>query len=340
MRALFALLLCTAVAACGAGASRATAAPKKKAPAKAAEKPVRAPRPLAIGAATADRVKKTWEVAAGGYARAVAVSSRLGKVAFANKEGVELYELATGKAIAKVGRCKDVVRGGLAFHAGELVIVCETAVQRLDAQKRSERPELVVNASRITAAAFTGSRLVLGHHDGVIRIYGLDGSAGVEVKVPGPPIDAKSVALSADGGRLAVAWVQGSVWWWEVQKPEAPHDLVRNDKESDALSFSDDGALLAEEGAKNTTTLWSLGDPPSAKAKLKNGSWVKRILFTPDGKWLARAGSDGLELAEILGPRRVALDTRDPVEDAAFDEQRAVLVAADRQGRLTAWAVR
>lgn len=335
-----ALLLSSALAACAAGgASPAAAAPGKKAAAKAAP-PSRPARPASIGAANADRVKKAWEVAAGGFGRAVAVSTRLGKIASANKEGVELFELGTGKSLGKVQRCRDVVRGGLAFHAADLVIVCEKSVVLIDAAKRTPRPDLAVHASRVTAATLVGSRLVLGHYDGVIRIYGLDGSAGAEVRVPGPPIDVKSLALTRDGARLAVAWVQGSVWWWDLEKPEAPHDLVRNDGESDALAFSDDGALLAEEGAPNTTTLWELGATSTAKAKLKNGNWVKRILFTRDGKWLVRAGSDGLELAEISGPRRIALDTRDPVEDAAFDESGSVLAAVDRQGRLTAWVVR
>lgn len=341
MRTFLALLLSSALWACAAGgAAPATAAPRQKPAPKAAAPVARAPKVAAIGAANADRVKKAWEVAAGGYGRAVAVSSRLGKVAFANKEGAELFELATGKSLAKVQRCRDVVRGGLAFHGADLVVVCEKAVVVLDAAKRTQKPDIGANASRITAATLVGSRLVLGHHDGVIRIHGLDGSAGAEVRVPGLPVDVKSLALTRDGSRLAVAWVQGSVWWWEIQKPDAPHDLVRHEKESDGLAFSDDGALLAEEGAANTTTLWELGASSKAKATLKNGSWVKRILFTRDGKWLVRGGSDGLELAEIAGPRRIALDTRDPVEDAAFDESGAVLAAVDRQGRLTAWTVR
>jgi len=337
LRSLVVLLLSSALVACGAAAP-ATAAPKKK-PAAKPVPAVRAPRATAIGAGSAERVKKVWEVAAGGYGRGVALSAKLGKVAFANKDGVELFELASGKSSSKLQTCKDVVRGGLAFHGTDLVVVCEKGVTRLDPQKKP-RPDFGVHASRITAATLSGSRLALGHHDGVIRIYGLDGSAPVEVRVPGPPVDVKSLALTRDGTRLAVAWVQGSVWWWDVAKPDVPHDLVRNDRESDTLAFSEDAALLAEEGAPSTTTLWELGATPTARGKLKNGSWIKRLLFTRDGKWLVRAGSDGLELAEIAGPKRVALDTRDPVEDAALDEAGATLAAVDRQGRLTVWAAR
>lgn len=340
MRTVFVMSFACALAACAAGgAGPATAAPRKKPASKVAPAP-RPHAPLAIGHATVDRVKKSWEVAGGGYGRAVAVSRALGRVAFANKDGVELFDLITGKSTGKVQRCRDVVRGGLAFHAADLVIVCEKSVVRVDAHKRTDRPDLAVHASRITAAAFVGARMALGHHDGVLRIYGLDGAATAEVRVPGPPVDAKSLALTRDGARLAVGFVQGSVWWWDLAKPDAFHDLVRHESETDALAFSDDGGLLADEGATHTTTLWELGATPSAKTKLKHGNWVKRILFTRDGKWLVRAGSDGLELTEIGGPKRVALDTRDPVEDAAFDEHGALLGAVDRQGRLTLWAVR
>ncbi len=150
----------------------------------------------------------------------------------------------------------------------------------------------------------------------------------------------KSLALTKDGKRLAVAWVQGSIWWWDVVDPATPHTLVRHERESDALAFSGDGALFAEEGTELFTTVWSFAATPVARGALKNGAWIKRLLFTRDASWLVRGGSDGLELAEIDGPRRVALDTRDAVEDAAFDEQGASLGAIDRSGRLTYWSVR
>ena len=49
-------------------------------------------------------------------------------------------------------------------------------------------------------------------------------------------------------------------------------------------------------------------DPPDKPELFSpvNGTWVKRILFTRDDRWLVRGGSDGLEIAEISGPRRVA----------------------------------
>jgi hypothetical protein len=317
----------------------ASASPPASAEPRSARKPGAPRGPAAIGADTATRVKKAWEAAVGGYGRAVAISTALSRVAFASRDSIEVYDLATGKHLATPAKCNSVVHTGLGFHAGRLFVVCENGVVSVEAKRLAENKPFAIANSRVSAASFRGSRLVLGHRDGVIRIYDLDSGQKTEVPVPGPPIDVKSFALTADGARLAVAWIQGSIWWWDTQKPTQPHDLVRHETECDAMAFSPTG-LLAEEGAKNSTTVWELSATSSEKGKVRNGDWVKRIHFTRDGKWLARGGSDGLELAEIAGPKRVALDTRSPVEDVALDEQGTRLAAVDRTGRLTVWLVK
>lgn len=330
--------------ACGARA-RSPGKPERRPAAETRKRPgptgaARSPAGAPIGAGSVDRVKKLWEAAAGSSGRAVAISSKLGRVAFASRDAVQLYDLWTGKALGPVKSCRDVVHTGLGFHAGTLVTVCEKTVVVTDAKKLSPLAPPAVHAARVSAATMVGSRLVLGHRDGVVRVYDLTGAATVEIPVAGPPIDVKSLALTRDGSRLAVAWVQGSIWWWDVAQPSDAHDLVRHEAESDALAFSPDGALLAEEGSKHLTTLWALAPSPAVRQEVRNGAWVKRIVFTRDGKWLARAGSEGVELAEIGGPKRVALDTRSPAEDVAFDEHGATLAAVDRDGRLTVWGVR
>jgi WD40 repeat protein len=325
--------------ACGAqtGASPASAEPKPKSKKRAAV--VRAPGP--ISGHNADRVQKLWEAAAGGRARAVALDAAQGRVAYAAEDGVRAYELSSGKLIGSLKPCPEVLQRGMAFFAGKLIVGCERSVEQLELKRLKKLGPVAVHNSKITAATVSGSRLALGHNDGVVRIYALDGSRKIEIAVPGPPIDVKSLALSRDGSRIAVAWIQGSIWWWNTAKPDEPHKLVRHDTESDSLAWSRDGSLLAEEGAKQQTTIWTFGAAaPKETFKLKNGAWVKQLAFSLDGKWLARGGSDGLELAEIAGPRRVALDTRGSVEDVALDERGALIAAADRDGRLSVWAAR
>jgi hypothetical protein len=293
-----------------------------------------------IGAHNAERVKLLWEADAGGSGRAVAVHRALARVAVAAGSALTIYDLRSGKRLNALPACRDVVRGGVAFHGQRLVVVCESGFELYDGAKLARLPAPKLAPAAATAVAIVGGRVAIGHRDGVVRVYSLEGAPTLEIAVPGPPIDVKSLDLTRDGSRLAVAWIQGSIWWWHTARAAEPHDLIRHDSESDALAFSDDGALLAEEGRQNFTTVHGFGDKPVEKASLRNGAWVKRIRFTRDGKWLVRGGSDGLELAELAGPRRIALDTRGAVEDVAFDENAAALAAADRDGRLTVWTPR
>jgi WD40 repeat protein len=318
----------------------AAAGPRPKPGPKRPAGAVPAAAPAAIGANNAERVKLVWEADAGGAGRAVAVHRALSRVIVAAGSAVGIYDLRTAKRTSSLPACREVLRGGISFSANKLVVVCESGLELYDAAKLTRLTGPKVASAPATAVAIVGSRVAVGHRDGVVRVYSLEGLPAIEIAVPGPPIDAKSLDVTRDGGKIAVAWVQGSIWWWNTGQPGEPHDLVRRDNESDSLAFSHDGTLLAEEGRNNFTTLWSFGEKPVEKATLRNGAWVKRLRFTRDGKWLVRGGSDGLELAEVIGPRRIALDSRGAVEDVAFDENAATLAAADRDGRLTVWAPR
>src|SRR5690606_36008371 len=152
-------------------------------------------------------------------------------------------------------------------------------------------------------------------------------------------IDVKSLALDSERERLAVAWVQGSIWWWKLSAPTVFHKLVRNENESDSLAFAPDGTL-AEEGRPGLTTLWRLDAEGDAeqRSEIGNGAWLSQFLFTRGSSWLVRGGSDGVDLAEVNGSRRLVLDTAGQVEDIAMDESGALIASGDRAGRLMLFA--
>lgn len=317
----------------------ATAAPRRARPARV-YRARRAERWAPIGQSNADRVREIWEAAVGGRGIAVAVSRKLHRVAVASGGDVALYDLRTGHPAGTLPSCHDVLRSGLAFHGRELLVVCEAELELFDPVSRKKLPAPHVAPSKATAVSIAWPRVAVGHHDGVVRIYSMNGGPTIKIHVPGPPIDVKSLALSRDGSKVAVAWIQGSIWWWNTADPDTFHRLVRHESESDAVGFSDDGRLFAEEGHTHFTTVWSFTAKPTIVSSIHNGPWEKRLLFTRDSKWLVRAGSDGLDLAEVHGPQRLALDSRDPVADAAFDERGTLIAAVDRQGLLTLWGVR
>ncbi len=260
-------------------------------------------------------------------------------VAYSDGSSVQLYRLSQQELTKEVSPCPEVLRGGLKVRAGALVVACTDRIAYLDPTTGEVRGRLATHKAPMTAVAFQAGWVAAGHRDGVVRIYSLSESSVREIHVPGPPVDVKALALSPDGRIVVVAWVQGSIWWWSLDEPERHHELRRYEREADALAFSGDGTLLVEEGEERQTSVWRFAAPPTLQVQLRQGEWVKCFLVTPDAEWLVRAGSEGIDLAEIRGPRRIELDARAPVEDAAFDEGATIIAAADRAGRLTLFGV-
>src|SRR5688572_4024830 len=117
--------------------------------------------PPPIGGRTAETVKLRWEAVPGGFARAVAVTSGLGRVVYNSDKGTSVFDVRTGKATGKLDTCEDVIRGGLLFHAGKLLVVCRDGVQLHSVMEAKQLGKLETNSAAITAAAWAGSRLAL-----------------------------------------------------------------------------------------------------------------------------------------------------------------------------------
>src|SRR6185436_14296029 len=118
-----------------------------------------------ISALTAERVKLVWEAAAGGFGRAVAISRRIGRVAVASGNQLQLYELSTGKRTGAIAACHEVLRSGLAFAESKLLVVCDGSVELWDALRLARLQPPKIEPQRATAAAIVWPRLALGHRD-------------------------------------------------------------------------------------------------------------------------------------------------------------------------------
>lgn len=298
------------------------------------------PVALAIDGSHPERIRLRWQEEIGGRGVAVAVERASARVA-AVVEGspVKLYDYWSGKSAGVSATCTDVLRGGIYLLRGRLIVVCSSGLEQYQVKGMKELPSPKLAESRGTAATLAWPWLAVGHHDGVIRLYNLQNDERVEIAVPGPPIDVKSLALSKDGSTLAVAWVQGSIWWWKVAEPTVPHPLTRYESESDALTFDSTGQWLAEEGEKALTSVWSFDGEPARRYQRKHGAWIKRMHFTRDSKWLVRGGSHGVDLVEVAGEHSLSLSAG-LVEDVALDPDQTSVAAVDRKGRLSLWLAR
>ena len=337
----FALALVVAPAACrNEAAAQLPASPSRAATSASATVSTKK-RPVPLTAANAGKTARLWRAEGGSWGHAIAVSRALGRVAVSGGSETQLFELATGNPAGKISEgCGRVLHRGLGFGGGNLVLACEDKLDVIDAASRTKIKSVRIEPSKVQACAIAWPRVALAHEDGVIRIYSLDGAAERQVPVPGPPIEVTSLALSRDGERVAVGWTQGSVWWFETQKPSEPHKVAKGSSHVSAVAWSHDGALLAEGSPSFHVAVWKTGPPSANVGTFKVGSWTNGLAFTQDGTWLFHGGSDGFAVGEVGGTAAHELAGHaDAIEDVAIDEAGIHVVTTDRDGHVDAWGV-
>lgn len=154
-----------------------------------------------------------------------------------------------------------------------------------------------------------------------VRLFDLaDPAAPVllgEVRVAGG--NAVSVALSPDGGVLAVAWSGGAVRLYDLADPASPRlfqTLPVTTARVATVEFGPTGRLLATGGYDDTVRLWQVGARRARPVlTLRPGLGdVVALAFRADGARLAVGSSRGTTVWPLDGSRSAPLAGGRPVE--------------------------
>jgi cytochrome c len=151
-------------------------------------------------------------------------------------------------------------------------------------------PPLDNGGERVTALAFVGATLLVGGHEGSLRIW--EPASATERRVRAHDFALTGIA-ALPGGIVVTASIDCSLRRWDPALAAWSAELLGHEQPVVALTASPDGRLLASAGAKGEVLLWNRGDSHPHLVLSGIGPAVWSLAFVPDGEQLLGGGADG-----------------------------------------------
>lgn len=139
-----------------------------------------------------------------------------------------------------------------------------------------------------------GKFMAVGNRNDVTRLFEVETGKLVHTL---PQKMSQELRFSLNNKVLAVAYVDGSVRLWDVDKGKSLFEHQTTAKEIYTLDWSPAGDMLATAGLEGSITLWDASNLSILK-ELDAPEWVIRVRFSPDGSRLYSAGGKSLPAAD------------------------------------------
>lgn len=216
--------------------------------------------------------------------------SRSGKLlVVATAKGVEVYETARAKKLRTLGANRSWVNAVPGPDEKSVVADAslEAVVFDLATGQGKPSPDQLPN----DLLAYTpDGKVVRAGSDGVTVSQGKEEPRRLEFGIH------RSLALSADGKRVAAGDERGWVRVWEVETGKRLGVLDAHEGAIRALALSPDGRHLASGGdhdADHTVRIWEAATGKELATLRGHTAGVIGLMFSPDGKLLVSGGRDG-----------------------------------------------
>jgi WD40 repeat protein len=299
---------------------------------------------------------KLWDAASGhelrtlapdkGWVEAVRFSPNGRRLASAGSDhAVKLWDVASGQPVAVLQGHADFVKSVAFSHNGKL-IVSGSADHTVKLWRMADGREL----RTITAHdSWVGPVLFSADNHAVVSRGG-DGAINVWDIITGKKLRSlaagnagggtASVALSADGQKLAAGVANNAVKLWNLADGAPLRTFTGHGAAVEAVAFAPDGTILASGDQRGAIKLWDVASGRELRTLSGHTSWVDALAFAPDGRTLASGSGDhSVRVWEVASGRelRALQGHAAPVTSVAFAPQGQLIASSDEADLIRLW---
>ena len=207
----------------------------------------------------------------------------------------------------------------------------------------SELPVVPLSVDvRVSRAALSrdNSTLITGHTNGTVRMSPWL-APGESVRLAGTPDSdpIACVAISPDGGHVAVGTRTGPLWLWNPTRPGRPVVLPPHEGWVNTVEFSHDNRLLASASDDRTAKLFRVSDGRLVADLRTHTDRVNSAAFSHNDELLVTTGVD--KVARVFDTRTgderaVTRRVADEVQSAEFspDDRLVAMASVDGTGQI------
>lgn len=229
------------------------------------------------------------------YSSRLSPDGRLGALGLHPGDRCYIYELDTGRVVLDERAQGDVY--AVFFSPDMTKCYALTANGGLHGWTLATGKSLWppnVQPGKIRPATMTpdGTRIIIGHNDGHIRIY--DTATGKVVQVLDHPGEIKTLRLSPrDPNRLLSGSTDGLAHVWDLRRGKILQTFQGHQHIILASAWSPDGKYVATASHDRTVRVWEAETGRAVGVPLQHSVWLAHLEFSPDGLLLATACRDG-----------------------------------------------
>jgi WD40 repeat protein len=244
---------------------------------------------------------------------------------------------------------RDVLSVSFGREGRTLATTDQDGVTRLwDLTQPNLEPRVLHTAEANAASvAFSpdGRMIAMGSTDGTVQLWDqlrIDSPPEELLQGLGTAVVLTAVAVSPNNRMVAaVSGVDGHVWLWDRDAPDAPITLRGHESIVTSVAFSPDGQTLASAGGDETVRLWDLGEPAVPTLLKGHTDSIYAVAMDPDGRNLASADGDGaVRLWDLQDPQNAPRPLREAgsrISSLAFSRDRSKLAAGGYSDAVWIW---